>query len=159
MNTSDSLDWPKQTFLARGKDTLNKVKLWFYTHAFSHNTILEKLKKATKKCELSLEQEKRLQHFISFIDGAENTDILEFLCEMKTSKKHDICGLLQCFEKAEKEEKIGPQFVMDTILVFYHSPKVSKLSQIEKKAYNKLKNILIRRVPKVEDILPDSPKV
>jgi len=159
MNTSDTSDWPKQTFLKKGKDTFERTRLWFYTHAPSHNFILTKLRRITKRCELSLDQEKRLQHFISFIDGPENTDILENLCHMKTSKKHDICWLLACLEQAEKDEKIGPQFIMDTILVFYHSPRKSILSRAEKAAVNKLKNILVKRVPKVEKILPENTKI
>jgi len=155
MNTSENNGSPTMPFLERVKGYSKKTLQFSYWIFNSHTLVLEKLRKITRKCELSGEQEKRLQHFVSFIDGAENTDILENLCYMKTSKKHDICWLLACLEQAEKDEKIWPQFIMDTILVFYHSPRKNILSRAEKAAVKKLKNILVRRVPKVEEILPD----
>lgn len=159
MNTSDSIDWPKSTFFFRGKERIKTIFLLLYTHIFSYKLILEKLRKRTRKSQLNAEQEKRLQHFITFIDAPQNIDILEYLCEMKTSKKHDIVSLLECFEKAEQEQKIGPQFVMDTILLFYHAPRQSLLSIWEKKACNRLRSILVSRLPKIEKILPKKTKV
>lgn len=158
MNNSESTGSPTMPFLKRAKGKITQLTQYSYGLFNSHNVILQKLKKATRKTSLSPEQEKRLNHFISFIDGAENVDILENLCYMKTSKKHDIVGLLEVLEKAELEEKIGPQCVMDSILLFYHAPRQAKLSREEKSACRKLKNILIKRIPKLEKMLPKTPK-
>lgn len=154
MNSSDSNGSPKKPFLERVKGTVTQLTQYGYWVFNSHQVILQKLQKATRKTGLSLEQEKRLNHFVSFIDGPENVDILENLCFMKTSKKHDMQWLLECLEKAELEERIGPQCVMDSILLFYHAPRQAKLSQEEKSACRKLKTMLVKRVPKLEKLLP-----
>ncbi len=156
MNTSESVDWPKQTFLDRGKVFLKKVHPSLYAHVFSHTYILDKLKKATRKSTLNTHQEQRLKHFLEYINTPENVDILEHICTMKTSSKYDMQWFLECLEKAEQQKQIWPQFIIDTTLVFYNAPPHKSLSLEEKTALSKLKKILIGRVPKVQKILPTS---
>lgn len=159
MNTSGSLEWPKQTFVEQGKNLLKKANPWLYTHIFSYSYILEKLQRKSRKDILTSEQEKKLNHFISFIKWPENADILESICTMKTSKEYDMQWLLATLEQAEKQEKIGPNFVMDTILLFFHAPRQEKLSPEEKTACTKLSNMLTKRIPSIRKYLPKIPRI